>query len=244
MSSGFRSRSGQFTNPTNPRQDHALADFDATHRLVISGLWELPFDRPFRNGGNGFVKKFAQGWQLNAIVTFQSGQPFTLFQNNNSSGQNNFLDRPDLLGKIQYLNPRDPKPTFTGNPGSGAGSCVSGNPTGNFWFNPMPFNCASQIAFDNSGNQFFDPNGVPLFTYGTLGRNTLRGPGINNWDLGISKRTKLTEQTSVEFRAEFFNAWNHAQFLNPDNNGFSSTFGQISQTRGPRLIQFALKLYY
>jgi len=108
----------------------------------------------------------------------------------------------------------------------------------------MPFNCANQIAFDNNGTQFFDPNGVPLFTFGTLGRNTLRGPGINNWDLGISKRTKITEKTTLEFRAEFFNAWNHAQFLNPDSNGFSSTFGQISQTRDPRLIQFALKLYY
>jgi len=244
MSSGFRSRSAQFTNPTNPRQDHALADFDATHRLVISGVWEIPFDRPFRNSGSGFVKRFAQGWQLNAIVSFQSGQPFTLYSNNNSSGQNNFLDRPDLLGKIQYLSPRDQKPTFTGNPGSGAGSCLSGTATGNFWFYPMPFNCASQLAFDNSGNQFFDPNGVPQFTFGTLGRNTLRGPGINNWDLGISKRTKLTEKTSLEFRAEFFNAWNHAQFLNPDSNGFSSTFGQVSQTRGPRLVQFALKLYY
>lgn len=243
MSSGFRSRSGQFTNPTDPRQDHGLADFDVPQRLVISGLWELPFDRLFHSSGNGFTKKLSQGWQLNAIVSFQSGSPFTLFSNNNSSQQNNFLDRPDLVGTIKYLNPRDPNPSFTGS-ASGPGSCVSGTQTGNFWFDPSAFNCGSQITFDSNGNQIFDPNGVPLFTFGTLGRNTLRGPGINNWDLGITKRTKLTERTSVEFRAEFFNAWNHAQFLNPDTNGGSGTFGQISQTRGPRLIQFALKLYY
>jgi hypothetical protein len=77
-----------------------------------------------------------------------------------------------------------------------------------------------------------------------LGRNTLRGPGINNWDLSFLKKTKLTESKSLEFRAEMFNAFNHAQFLNPDANGFSGTFGQISQTRGPRLVQFGLKLYF
>ena len=58
------------------------------------------------------------------------------------------------------------------------------------------------------------------------------------------KRVKFRESRSLEFRAEFFNAFNHVQFLNPDAQGFSSTFGQISQTRGPRLIQFGLKFYF
>jgi hypothetical protein len=77
-----------------------------------------------------------------------------------------------------------------------------------------------------------------------MGRNTLRGPGINNWDLSILKRIKFTEAKNLEFRSEFFNAWNHAQFLNPDLQGFSSTFGQITSARPPRLIQFALKFYF
>jgi hypothetical protein len=58
------------------------------------------------------------------------------------------------------------------------------------------------------------------------------------------KKFKFTEFRWLEFRGDFFNAFNHVQFLNPDNQGFSSTFGQVSQTRGPRLIQFALKFYY
>jgi len=58
------------------------------------------------------------------------------------------------------------------------------------------------------------------------------------------KRTTIHESMLLEFRAEFFNAFNHAQFLNPDRNGFDATFGEVSQTRGPRLIQFALKLHY
>ena len=75
-------------------------------------------------------------------------------------------------------------------------------------------------------------------------RNILRGPGINNWDLSITKKTNISETTSLEFRAEFFNAFNHVQFLRVDNSGGSSTFGQIISDRGMRLIQFGLKLYF
>ena len=85
---------------------------------------------------------------------------------------------------------------------------------------------------------------IAPFTFGTLGRNSIRGPGINNWDLSITKTTTISEHKSVEFRAEFFNAMNHVQFLNPDTAGFSPTFGQITSDRGPRIIQFGLKFYY
>jgi hypothetical protein len=234
-SSGFRSRSAQYTDPFNPKLDHALADFDATHRFVFSGSWELPIDRPFR--GNRVMKKVTEGWQANVIVSFQSGQPFTIFANNDNSGQGNFLDRPNLIGKITKIDPRKVS-TFS----SAAANCSgqpadpNGNITGNFYFDPTAFDC----TFNSDGH--LDPGS--LASYGDLGRNTLRGPGINNWDISFLKRTKLSETKAVEFRAEFFNAFNHAQFLNPDRNGFDGTFGQISQTRGPRLVQFALKFYY
>ena len=54
----------------------------------------------------------------------------------------------------------------------------------------------------------------------------------------------MGESRSLEFRAEFFNAFNHTQFMNPDNFGQDSTFGQITQARDPRIIQFALKFYF
>jgi hypothetical protein len=223
--SGFRSRSGVSTNPTNYRQDRALADFDTPQRFVISGLWELPWDRPFQNRG-AFWKKLTGGWQINAIATFQAGNPFTLFSNSNSSQQDQVatdgvdLDRPDLNGKVSKLNPRSTQ-TFTSD-------CGGGTVTGNFYIDPTVFDCSN----------------VPLFTFGTLGRNSIRGPGINNWDLSVIKRTKITESKSLEFRAEFFNAFNHAQFLNPDPTGGASTFGQIVQARDPRLGQLALKFTF
>jgi hypothetical protein len=89
-----------------------------------------------------------------------------------------------------------------------------------------------------------DAGGIPLFTYGNLGRNSLRGPGINNFDTSIIKNTHITESKVVEFRAEFFNTFNHTQFFRVDDNGGSATFGQVTEDRGPRLIQFGLKLYF
>jgi hypothetical protein len=62
--------------------------------------------------------------------------------------------------------------------------------------------------------------------------------------LSFNKKTPIGEHKSLEFRSEFFNAFNHGQFYNPDNQGGSSTFGQITTARAPRIIQFALKFYF
>jgi hypothetical protein len=229
--SGFRARSSTFTDPFFPGLDRAAADFDARQRLVVSGSWDLPIERPFRN--HVFLKKVTEGWQANVIASFQSGTPFGILSKSNSSGQGNGFERPNLIGKIQTMDPRHVS-TFSGAAASCSGATpdANGNISGNFWFNPTAFDC--------------NVTGTPgsLASFGNLGRNTIRGPGINNWDISFLKKTKITESKSLEFRAEMFNAFNHVQFLNPDNAGFSGTFGQISQTRGPRLVQFALKLYF
>jgi hypothetical protein len=222
LTSGFRARSSTYTDPFDPQLDRGLADFDATHRFVFSGSWEIPIGQRLTN--NRLAKQVLGGWQANVITTFQSGQPFTLYSNNDNSAQGNFLDRPDLIGTIQTFNARNSQ-TLSGNCGGG---------TGNFYFNPAAFDCLSP------GN---NPIGS-IASFGNLGRNSIRGPGINNWDISILKDIKIKETASLEFRAEFFNAFNHAQFLNPDNQGFSGTFGMISQDRGPRLIQFGLKFYF
>ena len=98
---------------------------------------------------------------------------------------------------------------------------------GHFYFDPTAFSCNN-----------------PIFTFGTSGRNMLRGPGRNNFDLSVGRTFKINESKSVEFRSEFFNAFNHAQFFNPDHFGFDDNFGQITQARDPRIIQFALKFYF
>jgi len=77
----------------------------------------------------------------------------------------------------------------------------------------------------------------------------LRGPGQNNSDIAIVKSTRvggLSENASLDFRTEFFNAFNHAQFGNPGNLvGITGSFGVINSTTvAPRLIQFALKYVF
>jgi len=99
-----------------------------------------------------------------------------------------------------------------------------------------------------SGNQWFDTS--PFFpeTIGQVGnanRRFFHGPGLNNWDIAFHKNTTIYERMNLEFRAEFFNVFNHTQFENPDGSIDSgSGFGFISSARDPRIGQVALKLSF
>jgi hypothetical protein len=103
------------------------------------------------------------------------------------------------------------------------------------------------FAFDPAA--FADPG--PVGVIGSSPRTICCGPGINNFDVAFLKDTIITEKTRLQFRAEFFNLFNHAQFVNPAPTGGvasadfnSSQFGTVVQVRDPRLIQFALKFIF
>jgi hypothetical protein len=98
-------------------------------------------------------------------------------------------------------------------------------------------------------HQFFDPTSfadAPLGQFGNAPRTLCCGPRISQSDISVEKKTRLSERFNTEFRAEFFNAWNHTQFLTPDgnftNNG--TTFGTVQKARDPRQLQFALKILF
>jgi hypothetical protein len=83
------------------------------------------------------------------------------------------------------------------------------------------------------------------YSYGNAGRDILVGPGLQNFDLGLFKNYRLTERFGVQFRAEAFNALNHANFSNPTADANSSSFGQISSTSTQnRDVQFGLKVLF
>ncbi|HEX6504277.1 MAG TPA: TonB-dependent receptor [Terriglobales bacterium] len=256
VNSGFRARSSTYTDPTNPALDRGLADFDARHRLVVSPIWQLPWG----NRSTSWLGKIAGGWSLATIASFQSGNPFSILQNDNSSMLNNFLDRADVIGPVQiFSDPRTIR-TFTPSPDGIHGSCLSGTETGPFWFDPTNLVCSvgPPVGQPVPAGSSLIQGGVPLFTHGNMGRNTLHGPGINNWDISVLKDFKFTESKYLQFQANFFNAFNHVQFFGPSStegaSGFSGNFGMVTSDtspstttayyRGPRLIQFAIKLYF
>lgn len=78
---------------------------------------------------------------------------------------------------------------------------------------------------------------------GTANRAFFHGPGINNFDMSLQKDLKLTESKTMQFRAEFFNIFNHAQFLNPSGN-INGNFGMVTNAAAPRIGQFAIKFLF
>jgi hypothetical protein len=89
----------------------------------------------------------------------------------------------------------------------------------------------------------FEEN-TTLGTFGTSNRLFFHGPGFNNTDFGLSKRTIIRENLSFEIRAEFFNVFNHAQFTNPGGNINGSNFGIVTNARPPRIGQLSAKFYW
>jgi hypothetical protein len=85
---------------------------------------------------------------------------------------------------------------------------------------------------------------APVGTFGNAGRNIVIGPGTNNVDLSLLKNIRITEGTTLQLRTEFFNAFNHPQFLLPVGDLTSSAFGQILAARPAREIQFGLKFIF
>jgi hypothetical protein len=156
----------------------------------------------------------ASGWAVAGIARFTSGLPVTLLNNNDTS----------LLGTI---------PNGINNNGvdtpawSGKSLSIHTNPRGS-----VPVFDASQLTLPALG------------TMGNARRRFFSGPGLENLDATITKMQHLRDSSSIEFRAEAFNVFNHAQFFGPasvEGNISSTTFGQAVSAMPPRLAQLALR---
>jgi hypothetical protein len=82
------------------------------------------------------------------------------------------------------------------------------------------------------------------FTFGNSGRNPVTSPGLNNWDLSVLKTTTIREGHRLQFRAEFFNAFNHAQFATLGTQLGTPFFGNVLSARTARNVQFGLKYLF
>ncbi|MGH9897861.1 MAG: hypothetical protein ACRD4L_03295, partial [Pyrinomonadaceae bacterium] len=185
----------------------------------------LPSPRRF----NGFVNTLLGDWSVAGVTTIQSGLPISLIGTNLNNAFGITTDRAQLAAGC-----------------TNADLATSGSTQSRLNNN---FN-RSCILRDSAGTAIWRVIGDDgqATDFGNSGVSIITGPGQNNFDIAIIKRTPLRplgESSNVEFRTEFFNVFNHPQFNNPDSNVSSPTFGVISTTSvNPRIIQFALKLNF
>jgi len=218
-------------NPIDPRISRSLSEFDARHRIVFSYYWELPFQH--YNGAKG---KLINGWAVSGITTFQTGFPIRI-----TSAADN-----ELMYSFDFELPGEPAqiaPFHT----------QKAQSHGNYFFDPNSFTENATVAptatngiTDCSAGAVFGCYDKALFgTLGTAKRTICCGPHISQSDFAILKTISLTETKHLDFRAEMFNIFNHTQFFNPDGNTTDgSQFGQVTQVRDPRELQFALKFFF
>lgn len=198
---------GDLVNFSNYRLSRGLSSYDLTHNFVASYNWAIPFDHWFSNG----PRRLTQGWSIVGISRFSTGFPVQMSEPSDDlsltgEGSN---DTPNLVGKVQIQNPRNPGPTGP-----------------NTYFLPSAFAPETYAGFGTANRRFF------------------HGPGILNTDFGLAKETFITERIALQFRAEYFNIFNHAQFNNPSGNFDSSAFGIVTSARAPRIGQLSLKLLW
>ncbi len=182
----------------NYRLDRGLSSFDMKQRAVIGYVYGLPF------------KSVAlRNLESSAIITLQSGQPFTpvlRFDNSNTgnTGQQAGSDRPNLVG-----NPSLP------------------NPSANLWFNTAAF-------------------AIPApYTFGSAGRNILRGPGLATMDVSLSRRFRLAERASAVLGVQAFNLLNRENLNLPELYADDpANFGKIFSAKPPRQVQMALRFSF
>jgi hypothetical protein len=200
----------------SPRQRWGRASFDRTHRFVFSGTWNLP------NPSAGLQRAVLGGWDFAAVVTIQSGSALTISVTNANNVFGISTDRAQLSGtcsKSQLVK------------GGPVKSKLSG------YFNASCFTSPPIVGADGIGTSF-----------GNSATGMVDGPGQANLDLAFSKTLVLrwpVENSSLQFRVEFYNALNHTQFANPDTNFTSPTFGVIGSTAvNARVGQLALRFAF
>ncbi|HJZ97908.1 MAG TPA: TonB-dependent receptor [Candidatus Solibacter sp.] len=210
---------GEFKEPEDPhrrRLEYGPAEFDTTHRFVLSGVWQLPFGRSQAIGKNWSrgADLLLGGWEFSPIFTAQTGLPLTINQSQlvNIGGERR--SRPNRVSD---------------------GALPDSQRTVDRWFDTNAFVTLNPTP----GQAGFVPNQI----FGNSGVGVVRGPGYQNFDFNLSKEFPIWERVSTQFRAEFFNALNRANFGIPGVT-LGAGFGQIVSASDARIIQFALKLKF
>jgi hypothetical protein len=217
---GVNGPSPYWQNADDPRADYGPSGFDVRHNVTATAYYELPFGHNKKFGGNwnNLVNEIAGGWKLSASGTLYTGFPISITSNDNSN-TNSFAARANQYRPLKVVN-RSVRNWFGTDPS--AVPCSGA-------FNDV---CAYGAELPNS--------------YGTAAVGTERGPGYRQMDLSLFKTFTITKRgQSLDFRSDFFNAFNVASYADPGNSVSSTNFGQITATRSPhRQIQLSARYHF
>ncbi len=196
-------------DPFHFEADRGDNNFDVRHSFNFSALYELPFGkgRRFLSGSGTTAGLLAGGWELGGIVNARSGVPIEVL-----------ISRPDvvyrdnrtgaILSNPILVNGRPVTTAIINTPGGGASRAIR---RPDLVPGVSPYLKQSKTRFINPAAFSIPAPGM----YGNLARNALHGPSLAQLDLTVAKRFRLGERSSVEFRSEFYNLFNRANFANP-----------------------------
>jgi hypothetical protein len=235
----------RFEFQLDPRRDnleYGRADYDQTHVFNFNSIYELPFGRgKWIGGGAGpWLDRLIGGWQFNSIVRLASGSPISVVDPRTTFNLSTFSGRNMANSN---LTKEELKELFG----------VFRTPNGIYFINPSVIDPVTGRAANGTsvttniptfdGQVFFN---VPPGQVGQLERNAFDGPGYFNIDASLFKNIRIREEMRVQLRLEAFNVLNRANFVLgsqiPSIN--SSTFGRITSTAAPRVLQFAARFEF
>jgi hypothetical protein len=213
-------------SPFDPENDYGPSDFDVRHRFIGSFIWEVPdlFDRSCCGGNGGWKRWLLSGWAVTGIFQAMSGFPFNVF---NCAGA---------------LTPETPCPRALIAPGVSLSALRDGS--GSSIPDPTIPNRFSFLGPENFTLTTTPTTVFPPFPASTVGRNFFRGPGFWDFDFGLYKRFRISEETSLQLRGEFYNIFNHSNLFVPNAVDISSTNFVPAFRRGGRIIQVGGKFYF
>ncbi len=207
-------------NPDDPKQQYGRTSYNRPHRFILNYRYEFP-----QSAHTGFAGKLLNGWSITGISTFQSGTPLTFTDSQGGSIYGQSGSRAQMCSGATHDS------IFTSGDVHSRLGGVSGGPG---YIN------ADAFCDVPTGGIYGDGTG-----YGDTGVGILLGPGQSNWDITVIKDTTIREGHTIQFRTEFYNAFNTPQFGNPNTGRQSATFGEINYTTvNPRIIQFGLKYMF
>jgi len=207
--------------------EHGPVSPDLRHRLSISYIYELPFGRGRRymTGMGTVAEAILGGWQVSGITVVQSGEAATAVLSSDVSLTGSFSPRPDQVHNPYDFNYVPDQALFD------SYGCTKGKQTLQCWYNPEAFAIPALAPGQSSAHM-----------YGNSHIGNLRGPDLVNFDFVMQKNFKIRESQQLQFRAEFFNLFNHPNFGLPGTNPDFAGGNSITSTAADnRQIEFALR---